>query len=811
MNAVSRSAAEPPRCLPKEEQLAGSRPSARDAEVVPNASGSAAKADPVLVTGYGQSDTHALTLSDGNRNPNSSAGTPYAGISLHELEAMIEAPQSRDKSLAQWFIPSDYRQHDARCHQVQRDQGAFWFLALDIDENNLNLPDVLACVSAVTGACGLMIYSTSSATAVNRKWRVLVPLNDPIAGADYSDTARAYFDLLEDTDGGALIPDRALERPGQLIYLPNKMGDFYEHHIGAGSGLDLTANHAIIKKREATRAALKQAAEAAQEARSKRKAAQPIGTRVTPIDAFNAAHQVADLLSRYGYKQLRQSSDWKSPYQSGSSYATHDYGDYWISLSGSDAAAGMGSPTKDGYRHGDAFDLFRHYDHGGDFTQAVKAYAEEAGFSLADTPVPEPRGRKTGGESKPSGKAACSEKLGGFDLVKGAHGRVVWCAENASIMLEHHPDWAGVFAYDEFEGVTMLQKPTPGSKVPKSTFHPRPIKDSDLTAVLRWFNRNGFPDATRMTVDDVVDAAARANVVSPVQNYLNGLVWDRKPRVADWLTTYCGAVPSALICKQGQAWLVSAVARALDPGCKADCALILEGSQGVGKSSVLAILAGEKWFFDGLHDMHSKDASAALRGKWIIELPELSAMKRSDAEAIKAFLSRKTERFRPAYGRREVTEPRRCVFAGTTNRTDWLSDDTGGRRFWPVVVPKVDRQALARDRDQIWAEAVALYKGGAEWWMAREDEVEAAAVVALRASDDPWTTDVLNAVDGLSEAFTRDVFRFLGIGLERQTKADTMRISGILTRAGWINNGKSWGATNRGLTRYVPPTPGGNL
>lgn len=382
--------------------------------------------------------------------------------------------------------------------------------------------------------------------------------------------------------------------------------------------------------------------------------------------------------------------------------------------------------------------------------------------------------------------------------------RAKWCADIACTILETDPAWAGVLAYDEFAGLYLLLKPIPGTKAPRATFTPRPMADTDTTAAVRWFNRNGFPDATKNGTADAIELVAMQAIISPVRHFLQGLTWDGKPRVADWLTRYCGADPLPLTAKVGQAWLVSAVARALQPGCKADCALVLEGKQGAGKSSILRALGGD-WFHDGLSNLHDKDASAGLRGKWIIELPELSAMRRSDTEAVKAFLSRTEERYRPAYGRAEVIEPRRCVFAGTTNRADYLTDDTGGRRFWPVVVGAVDLAELVRDRDQIWAEAVALFQGGAHWWLDRQDEGAAAAVIATRAADDPWTADVLRVVDGLSEVSTRDVFQLLDIALERRSKPDTMRIAGILTRAGWANGGRYTGGASRGITRFLPP------
>ncbi|QYZ68888.1 virulence-associated E family protein [Neotabrizicola shimadae] len=360
-------------------------------------------------------------------------------------------------------------------------------------------------------------------------------------------------------------------------------------------------------------------------------------------------------------------------------------------------------------------------------------------------------------------------------------------------------------AYDELSALPVLLRPMPGSRTPKSTFTPRPLRDADITAAVRWFNRAGHPNAPRAAVADALAFVAGEHMLSPIRDYLEGLQWDGKPRVADWLERYCGVAPANFARKVGQAWLVSAVARALQPGCKADCVLVLEGPQGAGKSSALRILAGEAWFHDGLADLHSKDASLALRGKWVIELPELAAMRRTDIEAAKAFLSRTEERYRPPYAHTEVVEPRRCVFAATTNRVDYLNDETGGRRFWPVKVGKTSLADLAADRDQIWAEAVALFRSGTIWWLDRVDEEEAALTVASRASDDPWTADVLSAVADKAESSTKDVLQLLGIPLERRGKPEAMRVASILTRAGWQRRGKFTSGPNRDLALYVAP------
>ena len=337
---------------------------------------------PAFPSGFGQSESHALTLSDGRSNSHSDAGHPYKTVSARDIRLMAKNPSSKPKDQAQWFIPSTYAEHDARNHDVQRAKGIFRWLTLDVDTNNLSLADVDAAVSGVIGEACRLIYSTRSATEINRKWRVLIPTTNAIAGADFGDTQNAFFDLLESTSEGALIPDRALARPAQLVHLPNR-GEFYEEKVEEASTLNLTPDHAIIQHRDAKRAAMARAEAEAKTARDRRiaerKAKMQAGD-VSPVDHFNAAHSVADLLARYGYKQAGSSRDWKSPMQSSDSYATRNYDDYWISLSGSDADAEIGAATKGGHRHGDAFDLYCHFEHRGDLRAAVKAYAKEAGL-----------------------------------------------------------------------------------------------------------------------------------------------------------------------------------------------------------------------------------------------------------------------------------------------------------------------------------------------------------------------------------------------------------------------------------------------
>jgi len=379
---------------------------------------------PVFASGYGQRDTHALTLSDGRANPHLGAGQPYEALTGADIVRMAKEPPSRPKEDAQWFLPTTYREHDARSHEVQRAKGKFHWLTLDVDQGNLSLSEVVGALTKVIGDVALVVYSTRSATADNRKWRALVPLKAPVSGEDFSDTQNAFFDLLTEASGGRLVPDRALARPAQLVYLPNR-GAFYERAIQKGSGrLDLT-DHAITRRRDATREARAAAEAEAREARERRAAerkAKVAAGDASPVDHFNAAHGIADLLARYGYTQDRATSDWRSPYQTSGSYATRDCGGFWISLSASDAAANLGAETRSGHRWGDAFDLFAHFEHGGDFRAAVAAYSREAGLTQPkrETPASEPPSASAAPAPAPAGDPV--DLWGRFDPPELPHG-----------------------------------------------------------------------------------------------------------------------------------------------------------------------------------------------------------------------------------------------------------------------------------------------------------------------------------------------------------------------------------------------------
>jgi putative DNA primase/helicase len=165
--------------------------------------------------------------------------------------------------------------------------------------------------------------------------------------------------------------------------------------------------------------------------------------------------------------------------------------------------------------------------------------------------------------------------------------------------------------------------------------------------------------------------------------------------------------------------------------------LVLEGAQGLGKSTALRVLAGE-WYLPSLPDIKQAAAGHMLQGNWIAEVGELDALRRQDMTTVKDFVSRTVDKYRPPYGRFQVTRPRQMVFAATTNDEAYLHDATGARRFWPVATTRLNRSALERDRDQIWAEARALFERGEQWWPNDELQPEIKAEQAARHAGDEW-------------------------------------------------------------------------
>jgi putative DNA primase/helicase len=267
----------------------------------------------------------------------------------------------------------------------------------------------------------------------------------------------------------------------------------------------------------------------------------------------------------------------------------------------------------------------------------------------------------------------------------------------------------------------------------------------------------------------------------------NGLEWDGHERIGTWLVNYLRAEDTPYTRAVGRKFLISAVARAMAPGCKVDTMLVLEGKQGIGKSQTLQALA-EPWVLEELGDMKSKDSKQEIQGHWFVEVSELDAMKRNEVETIKAFIAKKVDTFRPSYGRYSKRYPRQFVLIGTTNSDSYLRDHTGNRRFWPVLCREADLDALRRHRDQLWAEALVAYRQDHVWWLEGEETALAGDEQAQRFESDVWQ-DAVNKY--LSETLKERVTGLdimeecLDLPRSQQSVVTGRRVAQIMEQAGW--------------------------
>jgi predicted P-loop ATPase len=391
--------------------------------------------------------------------------------------------------------------------------------------------------------------------------------------------------------------------------------------------------------------------------------------------------------------------------------------------------------------------------------------------------VPRQRRRATGG---PSWLLDCQHD---------DRGRVIPNLANALIALRGAPELSDAFAFDEMLQAPILLKELPVAPKGESASigpAPRPIRDTDVSQLQEWLQHLGMPRIGKDATHQAVDQRAQERAFHPVKDYLDGLTWDGRPRLDRWLSYYLGTNPTDYTAAIGAMFLIAMVARIYKPGEKADYMLVLEGEQGAGKSRACRTLGGE-WFSDSLPDIRDKDAMQHHRGKWLIEIAELAAIGRAEAEALKAFISRQVEHFRPAYGRKEVAEPRQCLFVGTTNKSIYLKDETGARRFWPVKVGAIDIEALAADRDQLFAEAVEAFRAHKAWWPDADLEREhIKPEQQARYETDPWEQAIGEFVALRGRVTVTEVARdALGLDIKTVGTAEQRRISSVLAERGW--------------------------
>jgi hypothetical protein len=309
---------------------------------------------------------------------------------------------------------------------------------------------------------------------------------------------------------------------------------------------------------------------------------------------------------------------------------------------------------------------------------------------------------------------------------------------------------------------------------------------NDRALMSRLQTQEGFTHIPLHLVQQGAMLYAESRQRNDVQNFLRSLKWDGQNRIHEFFRTAFGAPESDYTRAVSQNFWRSLVARPLNPGCKVDNMVVLEGSQGRLKSSACQAIASTEYFAELDQSPTSKDFFLCMKGKLLVEIGEMHAFSRAEVSAVKMAISRPIDCYRKPYDRHAEDHPRQGIFIGTTNQDDWARDPTGGRRFWPIRCTKIDLGYIRELRGQLFAEAIVQVRDGATWWEVPEEE--ALAEQDARFQVDPWEellAPYLEKQPADHQLKATELLAYLQVKSDQQTKAQIMRVTDILKRLGW--------------------------
>ena len=378
-------------------------------------------------------------------------------------------------------------------------------------------------------------------------------------------------------------------------------------------------------------------------------------------------------------------------------------------------------------------------------------------------------------------------------------GTLAQTIENTALILTHDPALRGCLAMNEMEHSIVTLRSLPWREVRGAS----QWTDAD-DAQLRLYLERVYRLTGKERIFDAVNVVAADNAFHPVRDFLDSCTWDGIPRAETLLIDYLGAEDSAYTRAVTRKTLAAAVARIYDPGCKFDYMLTIRGKQGIGKSALISHLGGP-WFSDSFSTLQGKEAYEQVMGVWIMEVGELAGMRKAEAETIKLYISKQTDRFRPAYGRRTQEFPRQCIFIGTTNETQFLRDTTGNRRFWVVDTPDAAQHDLWAELTpetvkRIWGEACALYRAGEPLYLSRELEAAARAVQESYEEENPREGIIVDYLERLLPEEWKDMDLFERRSWLESGAEGTVRRGTVCTMEIWA---EALGGNPDRLDRYA--------
>ncbi|MDR1329564.1 MAG: virulence-associated E family protein [Oscillospiraceae bacterium] len=648
-------------------------------------------------------------------------------LSLSELYEKLRVPARSTETMPQYLALKKAEQDDLKdvggyvagsLSGTRRKAGAVAgrdVITLDLD----SIPpggadDVLRRVEGL--GCGYCVYSTRKHSAAAPRLRVLLPLDRTAAADEYEPAARKMAELI-----GFELADPTTFEAARLMYWPSCCADgeyiytYQDKPMLSADGLlalftdwrDISAWPRSANETTHTKLAARQGDPRA---------------KGGVVGAFCRSYDIPGVMEAFlpGVYEPADGMPGRYTYSGGSTTGgavIYDEARFLYSHHATDPCSG---------RLVNAFDLVRlHKFEGLDDAAAANtpnnrlpSYLAMCELAAADDAVAALMAKEKLGAALSDFEEIDVDWL--RRLTKNAQtGQIKATIDNVWLILENDPNLKGKFALNEFAGRGEVLGALPWEKTGE-----RRLWDDNDNQGLYWYLEKYYQLVGNGKIDGALSLHSVGHRFNEVRDYLNGLTWDGTPRLDSLLVDYLGASDDAYVRTVTRKAFTAAVARAMSPGCKYDAMLILSGAQGVGKSTLLDKMS-RGWFNDNIRTFEGKEASELLQGVWLVEISELDAFKRTDTSRIKQFLSLRADRFRAAYGKHVKELPRRCVFFGTTNNTDFLQDDTGNRRFWPVDVTEGRKKVwteLDGEVDQIWAEAVIRWKTGETLYLSGEVE-----------------------------------------------------------------------------------------
>lgn len=629
-----------------------------------------------------------------------------------EYAKMSKADQGQKKDVGGFvggYIPKNGR-------RVRGSVKERYLITLDADNPN---EDFLLDLDMELGGMEYVLYSTHSHTADNPRYRVIIPVDRAMTPDEYQAVSRRIAYNI-----GIEFFDPSTHQAERLMYWPSHPKDVeyvYQHSEGSL----VAADTYLSTYRDWRDTSLWPTSEKESQIRldAAKKQGNPLEKKGL-IGAFCRSYSITEAIHKFLPEVYEPTAvEDRYTYVAGSSVGglvIYDNDTFAYSNHATDPISG---------KLVNAFDLVRIHLFGdkdpADETAVTKlpSYKAMIDFVNEDGAAPilldKERMEGMGFDDIPDDEEGLRAKL-----KRDSKGNPESDVFNCLAVLKHDPALKGKIRLDEFAHRLVVTDDLPWRGKDETPYW----TDTD-DACLRNYFATKYLIKGKGIIDDALQEVTQDNKFHPVREYLKGLTWDGECRLDTLFIDYIGAEDTDYIRAVTRKWMCGAVARVMDPGVKFDTAIVLYGSQGLGKSLILERL-GRKWFNNSLVDIKTKDALEQIQGSWIVELAELAPTYKNDNEIVKAFISRTSDRFRSPYGRRTEEYPRQCVFAGSTNNLMFLKDRTGNRRFWPITGDK-DRKTknaweLSKDEiDQLWAEAFTYWTEGEPLVLEGELEEEA--------------------------------------------------------------------------------------